>query len=157
MDGLQARINSFKKAKRVKNPNKPSSTIGLKWPHPKDFTERVSSQKHPVSNTIRSLTLDGESFTINKDLLSELNSYIDLGQINTLKLTRGKFEWDFFKCAPQFFKRLQHISLNLRTLRYTREQVENGSTASVKHFFLECSPLQTIRLWSWCKPLSGEP
>ena len=37
MEVLQARIDSFKKSKRVKNPNKPSSTVTLKWPHPPDF------------------------------------------------------------------------------------------------------------------------
>ena len=37
MEGLQDRINSFRKPKRVKNPNKPSSTITLKWPHPPTF------------------------------------------------------------------------------------------------------------------------
>jgi hypothetical protein len=37
MDGLQARLQSFKKSKRVKNPTK-SSTTTLKWPHPQDFT-----------------------------------------------------------------------------------------------------------------------
>jgi len=36
MDGLQARLQSFKKSKRVKNPKK-SSTTTLKWPHPLDF------------------------------------------------------------------------------------------------------------------------
>ncbi|KAJ3514152.1 hypothetical protein NLJ89_g2534 [Agrocybe chaxingu] len=37
MEAPQARIDSFKKSKRVKNPNKPSSTTTLKWPHPSDF------------------------------------------------------------------------------------------------------------------------
>jgi len=37
MDVLQARISSFKKSKRVKNPAKPSSSTTLKWPHPPDF------------------------------------------------------------------------------------------------------------------------
>jgi len=37
MEVLQARIDSFKKPKRVKNPNKPSSTTTVRWPHPLDF------------------------------------------------------------------------------------------------------------------------
>lgn len=37
MEILSARIASFKKTKRVKNPDKPSSSVTLKWPHPKDF------------------------------------------------------------------------------------------------------------------------
>jgi len=38
MEVLQARFESFKKSKRVKNPNKSSSTTTLKWPHPSPFT-----------------------------------------------------------------------------------------------------------------------
>ncbi|KAF5386685.1 hypothetical protein D9615_001913 [Tricholomella constricta] len=34
MESLQNRIDSFAKARRVKNPAKPSSSISLKWPHP---------------------------------------------------------------------------------------------------------------------------
>ena len=37
MEVLQARIISFKKPKRVKNPNKPSSPVTVRWPHPADF------------------------------------------------------------------------------------------------------------------------
>ncbi|KAF9525939.1 hypothetical protein CPB83DRAFT_795521 [Crepidotus variabilis] len=40
MEGLQARVDSFKKSKRVKNPNKGSATISLKWPHPSNFSAR---------------------------------------------------------------------------------------------------------------------
>ncbi|RDB15341.1 Protein bir1, partial [Hypsizygus marmoreus] len=43
MEALQARIESFAKAKRVKNPAKPSSTITLKWPHPAHFTATSES------------------------------------------------------------------------------------------------------------------
>ncbi|RDB15377.1 Protein bir1 [Hypsizygus marmoreus] len=43
MEALQARIESFAKAKRVKNPAKPSSTITLKWPHPAHFTATPES------------------------------------------------------------------------------------------------------------------
>ncbi|KAF6761781.1 hypothetical protein DFP72DRAFT_1002723 [Ephemerocybe angulata] len=38
MECLQNRIDSFSKTKRVKNPNKPSSNLTLKWPHPASFT-----------------------------------------------------------------------------------------------------------------------
>ncbi|GLB41611.1 putative baculoviral inhibition of apoptosis protein repeat [Lyophyllum shimeji] len=34
MESLQNRIDSFSKVKRVKNPEKPTSTVSLKWPHP---------------------------------------------------------------------------------------------------------------------------
>jgi hypothetical protein len=37
MEVLQARIDSFKKSRRVKNPNKPSSSVTVRWPHPLDF------------------------------------------------------------------------------------------------------------------------
>ncbi|KAF9478254.1 hypothetical protein BDN70DRAFT_880217 [Pholiota conissans] len=37
MESMKARLSSYKKSKRVKNPDKPSSTITLKWPHPSDF------------------------------------------------------------------------------------------------------------------------
>ncbi|KAF8159399.1 hypothetical protein B0H34DRAFT_782167 [Crassisporium funariophilum] len=37
MEGYQARLDSFKKTKRIKNPTKSSSTTTLKWPHPYDF------------------------------------------------------------------------------------------------------------------------
>ncbi|KDR80791.1 hypothetical protein GALMADRAFT_222390 [Galerina marginata CBS 339.88] len=37
MESLQARVNSFKKSKRVKNPTKTSATTSLKWPHPPEF------------------------------------------------------------------------------------------------------------------------
>jgi hypothetical protein len=37
MEGLQNRVDSFSKSKRVKNPNKPSSNITLKWPHSSSF------------------------------------------------------------------------------------------------------------------------
>ncbi|KAF9565904.1 hypothetical protein CPC08DRAFT_143832 [Agrocybe pediades] len=37
MEALDARINSFKKSKRVKNPAKPSSSTSVKWPHPLTF------------------------------------------------------------------------------------------------------------------------
>ncbi|KAF8202433.1 hypothetical protein BJ912DRAFT_442968 [Pholiota molesta] len=37
MESVAARLNSFKKSKRVKNLDKPSSTSTLKWPHPSDF------------------------------------------------------------------------------------------------------------------------
>ena len=37
MEVLQARIDSFKKPRRVKNPNKPSSTVTVRWPHPLSF------------------------------------------------------------------------------------------------------------------------
>ncbi|KAH9479320.1 Protein bir1 [Psilocybe cubensis] len=43
MDALQARVNSFKKSKRVKNPSKPSSTTNLKWPHPLHFKANPES------------------------------------------------------------------------------------------------------------------
>ncbi|PPQ90049.1 hypothetical protein CVT25_006289 [Psilocybe cyanescens] len=43
MDALQARVNSFKKSKRVKNPSKPSSTTSLKWPHPPHFRANPES------------------------------------------------------------------------------------------------------------------
>lgn len=38
MERQSARVESFKKTKRVKNPDKPSSSVTLKWPHPKDFS-----------------------------------------------------------------------------------------------------------------------
>lgn len=34
MESLPVRIASFSKAKRVKNPEKPSSSVSIKWPHP---------------------------------------------------------------------------------------------------------------------------
>ncbi|KIM44445.1 hypothetical protein M413DRAFT_442427 [Hebeloma cylindrosporum] len=37
MEAVSTRVASFKKSKRVKNPEKPSSTTTLKWPHPSDF------------------------------------------------------------------------------------------------------------------------
>lgn len=37
MESLQNRVESFSKSKRVKNPNKPSTNITLKWPHPPSF------------------------------------------------------------------------------------------------------------------------
>jgi hypothetical protein len=37
MEVLQARIDSFKKSKRIKNPKKPSSSATVRWPHPPDF------------------------------------------------------------------------------------------------------------------------
>lgn len=40
MECLQSRIDSFSKAKRVKNPNKPSTSVTLKWPHPASFVAR---------------------------------------------------------------------------------------------------------------------
>lgn len=43
MEVLEARVNSFKKSKRVKNPSKPSSTTTLKWPHPKEFKANPAS------------------------------------------------------------------------------------------------------------------
>ena len=43
MEALQNRIDSFSKAKRVKNPSKPSSSVSLKWPHPLDFVANPES------------------------------------------------------------------------------------------------------------------
>jgi inhibitor of apoptosis domain-containing protein len=37
MEVLQARIDSFKKSRRIKNPNKQSSTVTVRWPHPLTF------------------------------------------------------------------------------------------------------------------------
>ncbi|TFK39746.1 inhibitor of apoptosis repeat-containing protein [Crucibulum laeve] len=37
MESLQARIDSFSKSRRVKNPSKPSSSVTVKWPHPPTF------------------------------------------------------------------------------------------------------------------------
>lgn len=37
MEAVSTRIASFKKSKRVKNPEKLTSTTALKWPHPADF------------------------------------------------------------------------------------------------------------------------
>lgn len=116
------------------------------------FPERVFCQKHPTSKTIKSLTLDGK-FTINKAMLVELNDYIDLGQVNTLKFSRGTFERDFFQSAQYFLTKLQHISLNLKALFYMDEQAQSEFRVSVKRFFLQCSPLQTISVWSWSKAI----
>jgi len=43
MEAVQARIDSFRKAKRVKNPTKTSATTSLKWPHSDDFTANPES------------------------------------------------------------------------------------------------------------------
>jgi hypothetical protein len=43
MEALQNRIDSFSKAKRVKNPSKPSSSVSVKWVHPSSLPANPES------------------------------------------------------------------------------------------------------------------
>ncbi|KAK5088870.1 hypothetical protein LTR05_003092 [Lithohypha guttulata] len=106
--------------------------------------------------SLKSLTLDGSSFQLSKESLKELSTYIDISRLETYKFSRGITRLDYFTCAASMLPNIKHLSLNFATLRNNFHDNDNTIFVPAKEYLLNCSPLETVSLWSWSGVLTVE-
>ena len=93
------------------------------------------------SNPLQSVTLDGYGHGV----LHQLERYIDLSLLRSLKYTRGWPNVLFFETAKLKLTNLKHLSLNFTLMpRPIPPDLEDAATS----FLRSCDQLESLSLWS---------
>ena len=128
----------------------PNGIRQLDFPQTED--EILESTRRRRCSSLRSLTLDGASLKLSKDSLDELDKYIDIMQLESLKFSRGLPDVSYFENAASMLPKLNHISLNFGAISGTsprRSDTQPPVLKAARDYLLNCPSLQTISLWAW--------
>jgi len=102
--------------------------------------------------SLNSLTLDGSELILSKDSLHQLDRYIEIRRLESLKFSRGLSEVTYFDNAATMLPNLKHVSLNFAAIPGSCCGVDGSQQPvlrAARRYLQECAPLQTLSLWAW--------
>ncbi|KAK5950447.1 hypothetical protein OHC33_008390 [Knufia fluminis] len=109
--------------------------------------------------SLKSLTLDGAELKLSKGTLTELDKYIEIAHLESLKFSRGLPDVSYFENAAAMLPNLKHVSLNFSAITWTShgsDQSLHPVLKAARDYLLGCSPLQTLSLWTWSRVITLE-
>lgn len=96
------------------------------------------------SKGLKALTIDSPDVPLASSWIAqELASFIDLSNLESVKLSRGRLDMSYFSQAATVLPNLKHVSLNF-TQSSSAQLAESAS-----EYLRNCSPLRTLSLWGW--------
>jgi len=103
--------------------------------------------------SLKALTLDAPMLQLSKDLLIELDKYIEISNLESVKLSRGLPEVGYFEHAATMLPNLKDVSWNFSAIPGDHP-TQIPLLKAAKDYILTCAPLRTLSLWGWTRVIS---
>jgi len=117
----------------------------------KSLSQQSTTRKR--CRSLKALTLDGPRTQLSRGLLIELDKYIEIGNLESVKFSRGLPQVSYFENAVAMLPKLKDVSLNFSAI-LEWHQTQSPLLDAAHNYILMCAPLRTLSLWGWKRVIS---